>query len=93
MAADIKIELEAFDAEVTNLESARDKIYECKESVVEALEDLSAVWAGTGASAYVEAMNSIKAGFIEYSRGLDQMIINLIQAREAVVEADSAGAQ
>lgn len=93
MSAIIDIKLGVFDDEVRALDSARKSMNESQEEIIKALDDLASAWTGAGGAAYAQAANCVKAGIIEYSRGLGQMIDNLLKAREAVVCADEAGAQ
>ena len=93
MPADINIELNLFDEEVAVLGIQNSSMYSAIDSVKGSLEGLGGTWDGAGGSAYEDALSCIKAGLIENSRGLEQLIQKLELARTAMEEADTTGAR
>jgi uncharacterized protein YukE len=92
MSLDINIELDPFNEELRSLNTSSSEIHNEKTDVIKKLGDLSEAWIGTSGSAYIAALSCLKAGFFEYSRGIDQLIDCLEFARNVVIEADTTGA-
>jgi uncharacterized protein YukE len=93
MSTDINIELHHFDEEVTKLCNQKNRMNHAIDSVKGSLDELIDMWDGTGGSYYADSLSCIKAGFIDNSRGLEQLIQKLELACYVMVEADTTGAR